>query len=240
METFVKLFGSFLVFVYHCFDRLVIQGYLPLLAREAHIVHWFRDVHGVYPVTPEALKKRTEEYRNWVSAYARNHNIPVEHATKGVKKEDYVLPYLKRLEKKNQYGVYFIFQSMEQGNCFHPMVPKFPTDDPNYRIIRRQRRMYTHLYFYIRDEVLGPMVMCVGTYLPFLTTYYLNGHSWIENELNKKGVAFRKDDNAFLSVADPTALQQAADRLTAEVIHAPALGPKAFRIGRAKGRVIRA
>ena len=51
METFVKLFGSFLAFVYHCFDRIVIQGYLPLLAREAHIVHWFRDVHGVYPVT---------------------------------------------------------------------------------------------------------------------------------------------------------------------------------------------
>lgn len=95
METFVKLFGSLLAFVYHCFDRLVIQGYLPLLAREAHIVHWFRDVHGIYPITPEALKKRTDEYRNWVGAYARNHNIPMERATKGVKKEDYVLPYLK-------------------------------------------------------------------------------------------------------------------------------------------------
>lgn len=189
-----------------------------MLARESHIVHWFREVHGIYPITVEALKKRTDEYQNWVSAYARNHNIPVERASKGVKKEDYVIPYLKRMEKKGHYGVYFIFQSMEQGQCFHPMAPKFPTDDPNYRIIRRQRRMYTHLYFYIRDEVLGPMVMCVGTYLPFLTTYYLNGHSWIENEFKKKGVAFRKDDNAFLWVADPVALQQAADRLTAEII----------------------
>ena len=60
--------------------------------------------------------------------------------------------------------------------------------------------------------------MCVGTYLPFLTTYYLNGHNWIENELKKKGVGFHKDDNAFLSVADPVALQEAADSLTAEVI----------------------
>jgi hypothetical protein len=218
METFVKLFGSLLAFVYHCFDRLVIQGYLPLLAREAHIVYWFRQVQGVYPVTREALKKRTEEYRNWVGAYARNRKIPVEMATKGVKKEDYVLPYLKSMEKQNKYGVYFIFQSMEQGPCFDPMMPKYPTDDPNYRIIRRQRRMYMHLYFYIRDEVLGPMVMCVGTYLPFLTTYYLNGHNWIENQLKQKGVAFRKDDNAFLSVADPVELQKAADSLTAEVI----------------------
>src|SRR5260370_24727366 len=31
METFTKLFERFLVFVYHCFDRIVIQGYLPLL-----------------------------------------------------------------------------------------------------------------------------------------------------------------------------------------------------------------
>jgi hypothetical protein len=28
METFTKLFGSLLVFVYHCFDRIVINGYL--------------------------------------------------------------------------------------------------------------------------------------------------------------------------------------------------------------------
>jgi len=30
--------GSLLTFVYHCFDRMVIQGYLPLLTREEHIV----------------------------------------------------------------------------------------------------------------------------------------------------------------------------------------------------------
>ena len=126
-----------------------------MLAREAHIVHWFREVQGVYPVTTEALKKRTAEYRNWVDAYARNHNIPVEKATNGVKKEDYVRPYLKPREKENRYGVFFIFRSMEQGPCFNPIMPKYPTDDPDYRIIRRQRKQYTHLYFYIRDEVLG-------------------------------------------------------------------------------------
>jgi hypothetical protein len=43
METFAKLFERFLVFVYHCFDRIVIQGYLPLLTRPEHIVHFFRD-----------------------------------------------------------------------------------------------------------------------------------------------------------------------------------------------------
>jgi hypothetical protein len=33
MDTFTKLFGSLVCFVYHCFDRIVILGYLPLLTR---------------------------------------------------------------------------------------------------------------------------------------------------------------------------------------------------------------
>jgi len=43
METFAKRFDRLLGFVYRCFDR-VIQGYLPLLTRPEHIVHFFRDV----------------------------------------------------------------------------------------------------------------------------------------------------------------------------------------------------
>src|ERR1700681_2475090 len=84
METFAKLFERFLVFVYHCFDRIVIQGYLPLLSRPEHIVHFFRDVHGLYPITPQALAKRTLEYRGWVEGYARNHKLPIVKAEKGV------------------------------------------------------------------------------------------------------------------------------------------------------------
>ena len=92
METFAKLFERFLLFVYHCFDRIVIQGYLPLLTRPEHIVYFFRDVHGLYPITPQVLAKRTNEYRGWVQGYARNHKIPVLKAEKGVSKEDCVRP----------------------------------------------------------------------------------------------------------------------------------------------------
>jgi hypothetical protein len=161
METFRTLFGSLLVFVYHCFDRIVIQGYLPLLTREEHIVHFFRDVHGIYPITKEALRKRTQEYQQWVEAFARNHGIPLEWAddkalkAKGLKREDYVRPYGTRFERRKRFGVYFILKSLEQGPTFHSRLPKYPTDDPDYRILRRTRTRYTHYYFYIRDEVLG-------------------------------------------------------------------------------------
>ncbi len=193
METFRSLFGKLLVFVYHCFDRIVIQGHLPLLSREGNIVFFFRDVRGEYPITPKVLQQRTNAYRAWVDAYASNHKIPMEKAKKGVSKEEHVRPYLERMERQNRYGVYFIFRSMEQGSCFKSVPPKYPTEDPNYRIIHRDRKLYTHLYFYIRDEVLGPMAMCVGTYLPFLIFYYVNGHHYIENELKRAKVSYRKN-----------------------------------------------
>ena len=238
METFHKLFGSLLGFVYHCFDRLVIQGYLPLLTRPEHIVYFFRDVHGVYPLTKDVLAKRTQEYQQWVEAFARNHRIAIEWAddkalkAKGLKREDDVRPYCTSMERRKRFGPYFILKSLEQGPKFGVRVPKYPTDDPNYRIVTRQRSRYTHYYFYIRDEVLGPMVMCVGSFLPFQTTYYLNGHSFVAGELQRQGVRFRKDDNAFLSTADLPALQATADRLSPEIIHQQldywtlVLGPK--------------
>jgi hypothetical protein len=121
------------------------------------------------------------------------------------------------MANKNAYGVYFIFKSMEQGPSFRISVPKYPTQDPHHRILARQRSRYTHYYFYIRDEVLGPMVMRVGSSFPFQTTYYLNGHSFIEQELTRAQVGFRKNDNAFLAIDDVAALQAAADRLSPDI-----------------------
>ena len=218
MELFTKLFGDLLLFVYHCFDRIVINGYLSGLSRPEQVVYFFRKVVGVAVLSKEILSQRTAEYQNWVEAFARNHNIPVEWAEKGVRKEDYVLPWLRRMTKRNAYGVYFIFKSMEQGPTFRVTVPKYPTKDPNHRILARQRSRFTHDYFYIRDEVLGPMVVRVATFFPFQTTYYLNGHSFIEQELNRAQVGFRKNDNAFLAVDDVAALQTAADKLSPDII----------------------
>jgi len=218
MELFTQLFGEWLAFVYHCFDRIVIYGYLSGLSRPEQVVHFFRNVVGVPAVSKEVLSQRTADYQAWVEAFARNHRLPIEWAENGVRKEDHVLPWQRRMARAEAYGVYFVFKSMEQGTTFRVTVPKYPTKDPNYRILAHQRSRFTHYYFYIRDEVLGPIVMRAGSFFPFQTTYYLNGHSFIEQELTRAQIGFRKHDNAFLAVDDVTALQAAADKLSPEII----------------------
>ena len=108
-----------------------------------------------------------------------------------------MLPALRGMVKKNAYGVYFIFKSMEQGRTFRISVPKYPTQDPNHRILAHQTSRFTHYYFYVRDEVLGPIVVRMASFFPFHATYYLNGHSFME---------------------DVAELQAAADRLSPQII----------------------
>ena len=59
MELFTQLFGDLLAFVYHCFDRIVIYGYLSGLSRPEQVVHFFRQVVGVPVVSKEVLSQRT-------------------------------------------------------------------------------------------------------------------------------------------------------------------------------------
>src|SRR5258708_20065940 len=78
MELFEKLFGKLLLFVYHCFDRIVIYGYLSGLSRPEQVVHFFRQVVGVPVVSKEGLSQRTADYQAWGEAFARNHRLPIE------------------------------------------------------------------------------------------------------------------------------------------------------------------
>jgi len=87
MELFAKLFNSLLVLVYHCFDRIVIHGYLSSLSRPEQAVFFFHQVLGTPVVDKTVLSQRTNDYRNWVEAFARNHGIPIEWAAKGVRIE---------------------------------------------------------------------------------------------------------------------------------------------------------
>lgn len=213
MQLFLKLFGPYLQWVYHCFDRIVINGHLLGLMRESQVVYFFRDVCGHPKLTKELVRQRSQDYQSWVEHFALNHQVPLLWAEKDVRKEDLVAFRQQRRLAEGKFGVYYILKSREQGWTFRILQPRFASADPNYQLVRKTRSLYTHYYFYIVDAVAGPMVLRVGSFLPFSVTAYLNGHNFIERALRGQGLAFVKDDNRFLSVADPAKLQAAADQL---------------------------
>ena len=77
MGLFHSLFAGLLLFVYHCFDRIVINGYLSALTRPENAVYFFHEVLGIRAITKEVLRQRTDDYHHWVDAYARKRRIPM-------------------------------------------------------------------------------------------------------------------------------------------------------------------
>ena len=60
MEKLTRLFGRSIRFAYHCFDRIVIRGYLTGLSRPEHIAYFFRSVKQVPCISKETLRLRTQ------------------------------------------------------------------------------------------------------------------------------------------------------------------------------------
>jgi len=65
MELFGKLFGSLLLFVCQCFDRIA-HPRLSGLSRREQVVYFFLNVPGVPVIDKEALSQRTNHYQKWV------------------------------------------------------------------------------------------------------------------------------------------------------------------------------
>ena len=218
MPLFLKLFGPYLQWVYHCFDRIVINGHLLGLMRESQGVYFFRNVCGHPKLTKELVRQRSRDYQTWGEHFALHHKVPLLWAEKDVRKEELVALRQQRRLAEGTFGVYYILKSREQGWTFRILQPRFASADPNDQLVRKTRSLYPHYYFYIVDAVAGPMVLRVGSFLPFSVTAYLNGHNFIERALSGQGIKFVKDDNRFISVAEPAKVQAAADRLDGQTL----------------------
>ena len=219
MERFLQLFGGFVDFTYGVWDRIVLRGYYERLQRPANIVYFFRNVCGIYPITPEVLASRTKHYRKWVDGYAAQRGISIFSAPKGARKEEVVSPFYRRF--RGDEGVVVILKSMEKSRTFVSYQPRYPAPSgEDYRQIRNaQGKHFLHYYFYILDPVMGPMCVRVASYLPFSVNCFFNGHSFLAQQLRRRSIRFRKDDNAIIGCDEPAVLSELAKSLDAKTLH---------------------
>ncbi len=76
-----------------------------------------------------------------------------------------------------------------------------------------------HYYFYFIDKELGFCYLRVPTWAPFRLQFYMNGHNLLASKLQKKEIAYRMYDNAFLEISDVEAAQKLSDRINPEDLH---------------------
>jgi hypothetical protein len=77
----------------------------------------------------------------------------------------------------------------------------------------RSRRKCLHLYFYYVDRVFGWMFVRLQTWLPFTMEVYVNGRSYLAQQMDQAGMAYQQADNGFLAIDDLPRAQALLDSL---------------------------
>jgi len=76
------------------------------------------------------------------------------------------------------------------------------------------------LLLLLRGRRLRAFFIKFCSYIPYKAKLCINGNHWAQHQAAKAGIGFTGMDNAFAAVADPEALQQICDRLSAANINA--------------------
>jgi hypothetical protein len=100
----------------------------------------------------QLLSNAPARTKAWARRIPNVYEIPVLAAPSGVRKEDVVEPYYRRLRKSQ--GVACVLTSLEQGRTFrsYPLHRNPTSGDANHRLIKTYRKRFLHHYWYTNSS----------------------------------------------------------------------------------------
>jgi hypothetical protein len=203
--TFVAKFSSLISCVLHCFDRVLFKGHLALTsARELErFVDYelkVRRCHFINTIAPEWSELLVTHAKQYAAQCGRKY----EYRNGCFKKEQWAESLLQA--QRIESGLIGVLCVQETCNSF-ALIPG--EGRPQFVSRPRQQRV---LYYYFLDEQLGMIHVRLQTWAPYTLQVYVNGHSWLAQQLARLGLGFVQRDNAFVELDDPRKTQAQADR----------------------------
>jgi hypothetical protein len=202
MERFAEKFKKEIKGVIGCFDRVVFKGYLPICSPDS--MENFMAHQGMLI---KDFKKFVLQASARVKGYARGMvermGRPMRKSRGADRKEDEARAIARR-DGVTQ-GLVCVFTALER--C--PTFSVRPAEGRPKLIF--DRRPCQCLYFYFLDPSLGLFHVRLQTWFPFTVQICLNGHDVLAGQLDRKGIEYEKEANAFVWIADCERAQSLAD-----------------------------
>jgi len=166
------------------------------------------DFHNVFKPVTDAIVANAEEIA------ARN-GLEIEYINKvsAFRKDDKIADILET--RGYEDGLVKIYSQLETCNTYRPWTDKV-TKNTSFKPDTTKR---LHYYFYFIDRLLGLCFVKVPTVAPFISTVYYNGHGWLEKKLQKEGVLYQREENAFTYIGNYERAQELSDKMRVEDIH---------------------
>jgi hypothetical protein len=204
MKRFTGQYNELIHGMLSCFDRILFKGYLPL--------SWGDSMEGF--LAQQGL--RIKDFGKFVQKQSRR---LAEHAQRLATNSGRPYLYLNGPHRKEamvqglieadglQQGLVCVMRAVEPCQSFK-VVP----GERRPRLVGAQRKCLC-FYFYFLDPKLGLVHVRIQSWFPFVIQVCLNGHDILARKLDKHGIAYRKEDNAFTWIDDIGRAQRFADRL---------------------------
>jgi hypothetical protein len=204
LSRFVAKFTSLIVAVLSCFDRVIFKGHLPISngpALEGFVDHVLKIRRCDFM---DFAEKQSEALVDRAKRLAEEAGVEY-HFLQGFHRKDKLVDQILRQRPDLVEGLVCVFCCMECCPSF-----KLVSGEGRPRLVnaRRQQRV---LYFYSLDPQLGLIHIRLTTWFPFTIQVYVNGHSWLAQEMLRRRLGFNLQDNAFTALDDPQAAQELAD-----------------------------
>jgi len=210
LEKFDKLIAGSL----SCFDRLLIRGTADGVGFAGGMEHYLTAHKVLLKDFVPWAKANREELEAFVADLAQQNGLTVEYLSgKKFRKEKRIQEILK--ERGPQPGLVHIFAAVERGTIYEV---RRCNRRGRLAIMPRQGKC-KHYYFYFVDRELGLGFARLSSWCPFEMQIYMNGHSWLKQQLDQCGIGSTLVDNAFLKIDDWQRAQEISDQLQVGKLH---------------------
>lgn len=173
-------------------DRLIVHGHLSRLWFPNHMAYFLNQL-GVNIVRDFApfVKRASSKVVAHAETLAKKASRPFIYQDRVVHGKDDLARQIAKRDGITE-GLICVLSTVELAMCFGLAGGA----------IRPRLRKCLHLYFYLIDRELGFIHIRLQTWFPFQIQIYLNGHEWLARQLERRGVAFDRYENTFLSIED--------------------------------------
>lgn len=215
MASLLQRYSEQILGVLSCYDRVVIQGTLPLFCYPEGMASYLSSHHiRIFDYARFAEPFR-DVIRDNAVRIAHENGLEIEfiRKLKSFRKEDRIKAIL---DKRGLHpGLVHIFSAMEPCESYSPWHDK----KTGKTFLRRDSGKCLHYYFYFIDPVWGLCYVRVPTWCPFRLQFYFNGHNHLAAKLRDLGIKYTLIDNAFVDITDFAAAQKLADEMSIKDLH---------------------
>ena len=214
MEQFIEHHASKIHGVLSCLDRIVLNGTIPRICYAEGMSMVLRQQNiRIFDYVQWAMPLR-QEIRQNAERLAQAHGLKIDSIRKKNFRKEHRIK--KILEKRGDHpGLVHIFSAMEPCASYKPWHDK----KTHRTFLKPDSGKCLHYYFYFIDASLGLCYLRVPTWAPFRLQFYFNGHNQLAAKLDRRGIGYTLQDNAFLTIDNCKQAQKQADNLNIKQLH---------------------